>query len=104
MKQIYRKALKQLIHDRDDVNSSIAHFEHLEKRRSEKTDDTSSISTGTKLRNPGQGERDSGMIPNAIQDEGEQGFRGEAEHFLAEPGIGFGEVALGNINRLEILP
>jgi hypothetical protein len=50
------------------------------------------------LGNPGERERDSGMIPNAVpgrtragfRDEGEHRFRDEAEQFQADPGIAFG--------------
>ena len=52
----------------------------------------------SQLGNPGQGERDSGMIPNGIpgmsrtgfRDEGEHQFRDEAEQFQADPGKVFG--------------
>jgi len=45
-----------------------------------------------------QGERDSGMIPNAIpgctrtglRDDGERRLRDEAEQFQADPGTAFG--------------
>jgi hypothetical protein len=58
MKQIYRKALKQLIQDRDNVNSSIVRFEGLVKRRSEKADD--SPSTATKQHAPERAREASG--------------------------------------------
>jgi hypothetical protein len=52
----------------------------------------------TRVGNPGQDERDSGMIPNGVPGrsrtgfryEGEQWFRDEAEQFQADPGIVFG--------------
>jgi hypothetical protein len=37
-----------------------------------------------------EGERDSGLKPNAIPGRSRTAFRGEAEHFLANPGIVFG--------------
>jgi hypothetical protein len=50
------------------------------------------------LGNPVEGERYSGIIPNAIpggtrtgfRDEGEHRFRDEAEQFQADPGTAFG--------------
>jgi hypothetical protein len=57
-----------------------------------------SIRQPVRLGNPGQDERDSGMMPNGVpgcsrtgfRDEGEHRFRDEADQFQAEPGTAFG--------------